>query len=160
MKLGDPKRRRWAVVLTSAALFIVSLTQIAFVVDSPVMEGRPDLYSEVAWDLFFFGWLSAIFDLRYVAWFANPLILATWHLYLRNAQVPSLVSAVLGLALALSFLLVETIPHFPRDGFFGSIYSYGIGYWLWIASAAILVVGMSTEIALRYVGTTDDEPWI
>jgi hypothetical protein len=60
-------------------------------------------------------------------------------------------SSGFGLALTLSFLLVKTIPWVPKEGDFSPIISYGIGYWLWVASATILAVGMSADIMFRQV---------
>jgi hypothetical protein len=75
----------------------------------------------------------------YCAWLANPIIAVAWCFYLGNARPAAPISAVLGLALTLSFLLVKTISGSPRESDFGPIIFYGIGYWLWVASAAILV---------------------
>ena len=189
-------------MLTSASLFIVSLTQIAFVVDVSYNSKHVEPHGHSGLDLLIIGWAGVFDGLNllifpsiiaawvfackkrrvaaaiaalpaislisislnptstpsdsdgtsgYAAWLANPIIAVTWSLYLRNARPAAPISAVLGLALALSFLLVKTVPWDPKEGDVSPIISYGIGYWLWVASATILVVGMSAEIIFRQV---------
>jgi hypothetical protein len=92
----------------------------------------------------------------YAAWLANPIIAVTWGLYLKNARPAAPISAMLGLLLTLSFCLVKTIRHFPVDRDylpdFIPIISYGLGYWLWVASATILAAGSSADVFLfRYM---------
>lgn len=94
----------------------------------------------------------------YAAWLANPIIAVTWSLYLRNARPAAPISAVFGLALTLSFLLAKTIPWDPKEGDVSPIISFGIGYWLWVASATILVVGMSADTMFRQVINAPADP--
>jgi hypothetical protein len=61
-----------------------------------------------------------------------------------------LISAVLALGLTLAFLSVAEVPLSEKLTPV-EIISYGAGYWLWIASAAILVAGVSADAFLyRY----------
>jgi hypothetical protein len=204
------RRWRYTVVLTSATLFIVSLTQIACVTDlnscedcglgsqgvkpgylhglealiiglGGVLEG-PNL---LVWPLVVAAWglacckrpvatVIAVLviaglvaaDLKsetshaagYSAWLANPIIALTWLLYLCGLSEPEerfvvLISAVTALGLTLSFLWARDLPVPPPyhgvnipDFVMVSIVSYGIGYWLWVASAAILAAGVSADI--------------
>jgi hypothetical protein len=196
----DLRRWRWVVVLTSATLFILSLTQTAFVVDVSYNRKHLKPMDHGGAELLIYGWVAVLEGLNllifpsiiaawllacnkwrvaaviaalpavgliylglnsthpdinsvsfYAAWLANPIIAVTWGLYLRNARPAAPISAVLGLALTLSFLLVKTIPGAPRESDFSPIVSYGIGYWLWVASATVLAVGMSADIVFRQV---------
>jgi hypothetical protein len=185
-------RWRSAVVLTSAAVFIASLTQTGFVIADPTFgnEEVPGV------GLLAVGWAAMIFEgvsyrvfpcvvaawvfacmkrhvaaviaallavglistttdstAYYAAWLANPIIAITWLRYLRDVRPASLISAVFALVLTLSFLLV---PDAPRHAFVTDvsqadmvpIISYGIGYWLWVGSAAIVVAGVSADMFL------------
>ena len=80
----------------------------------------------------------------YAAWLANPIIVAAWFLYLADRRSAALISAILALGLMLTFLGVATVPISPklRDV---EIVSYGGGYWLWIASAGILVASVTVS---------------
>jgi hypothetical protein len=62
----------------------------------------------------------------------------TWLLYLADKRPAALTSAVLAFGLTLTFLRVA---HVPLGGKLTpvEIISYGTGYWVWIASAGILV---------------------
>ena len=89
----------------------------------------------------------------YVAWLANPIIVAAWFIYLGNRRSSALISAVLALGLTLTFLGVAEVPLSPKLGDV-KIVSYGTGYWLWIASAGILVAGVSVNLLLyRYLAS-------
>jgi hypothetical protein len=89
----------------------------------------------------------------YAAWLANPIIAATWLLYLSNTQPAALISALVGLGLTLSFLWVANVPLGPKLNMV-PIISYGVGYWLWVASAAIVVIGVSTDMfVFRYIAS-------
>ncbi|MES5488337.1 hypothetical protein QMZ05_36825 [Bradyrhizobium sp. INPA03-11B] len=80
----------------------------------------------------------------YAAWLANPIIATAWFLYLADKRSAALISAVLALGLTLTFLGVATVPLSDKFSEL-EIISYGSGYWLWIASAAILVAGVSAH---------------
>jgi hypothetical protein len=157
--------RRWrcAVVLTSAILFIVSLTQIVCVTDLNSCEDcgfgsqgvKPGyLHGLEALIIGFGGVLEG-----YVPWFANPIIVVAWLRYLYGSSKPVpfavLISAVMALGLTLSFLLAHDLPVPPPyrgvnipDFVMVTIVSYGIGYWLWVASAATLAAGVIADTFL------------
>lgn len=84
-----------------------------------------------------------------IAWLANPVIAVTWILYLRDARFAALISAVTALGLTLCFLWVKYILGPGPEGVnvadfeMRPIISYGIGYWLWVASAAVLAAGVA-----------------
>jgi hypothetical protein len=83
----------------------------------------------------------------YAAWLANPIIVAAWFFYLRNKRSAALISSVLALGLTLTFLWVAEVPLSDKLSSV-KIISYGSGYWLWIASAGILVTGVSVNLLL------------
>jgi hypothetical protein len=87
-------------------------------------------------------------SLGYAAWLANPGIAITWILYLAHKQPASLISAVISLGLMLSFLRVQEGPFGFKQLDAVPIISYGIGYWLWVASAAILATSISAHMFL------------
>jgi hypothetical protein len=68
------------------------------------------------------GWMGVLAG-GYIEWIASPLLFYSWFSALHQQYWQSVGSAVLALALILSFLRR----------------SEGFGYWLWIASAAIMV---------------------
>jgi hypothetical protein len=186
---------RWLVVLASAALYIVSLTQTAFVTDVSYILGhvKPQEYGGAG--LLIIGWMGVIegdnllifpsiiaawlfacarrrvaaaivafpaaalfaahlnsiaFDSvnYFAAWLANPIMTVACVLYLRNVRAAAQFSAVLGLALALTSFLVKGIPDSPKEGDFAPIISYGSGIWWWIASVAVLAVGITADTFL------------
>jgi hypothetical protein len=102
----------------------------------------------------------------YAAWLANPIIALTWLLYRYGVSKPKeqntldarfavLISAVTALLLTFCFLWVQhlTVPPPYRgvnipDFVEVTIIAYGIGYWLWVASAATLAAGVIADTFL------------
>ena len=80
----------------------------------------------------------------YVAWIANPIVVATWFLYLGDRRPGALVSAVVAPGLTLTFL---SVADGPLDEKFSPVklISYGNGYWLWVASAGVLLEGATVD---------------
>ena len=183
---------RSIVVLTSAAIFATSLTQVGIVVDGSD-RSIARLYA-YGWDLLISGGLGVLDDplnllvwplivtvwvlacrKRFaaaaliaglavgaltwgyhdrseafiIAWLANPIIAVTWISYLRDARFAALISAMTALGLTLCFLLAKGVPGPGPEGVnvadfeTRAIISYGIGYWLWIASTAVLAIGVA-----------------
>ena len=79
-----------------------------------------------------------------VAWFANPAICFSWFYYLSWTVQKSFVSAAVAFVLVLSFLRIDRVP-FGVNGDLVAILSHGTGYWLWVASAAIMVLATGSH---------------
>ena len=133
----------------SAVIFMASLTQTAFVVDWSFSLDFVDPRDISGTVPLVFGWggLFNAGNLGYAAWLANPGIAATWVLYLGDKKPVAQISAVISLVLTLSFLMVKEVPFLgPKQLDPVPIVSYGIGYWLWVASAAILASGTCADM--------------
>jgi hypothetical protein len=150
---------RAVVVLAGAATFAASLTQIAVVVDGS--DRSVDRLPVYGLDLLILGGLGMFDDnpFKVFIWLANPIIAVTWILYLRGRLSAALISVLTALALTLCFLLVESILGPGPEGVnvedfeMRPIISYGLGYWLWVASAAVLAAGVTAgNIASRIMG--------
>src|SRR5262249_18452604 len=79
------------------------------------------------------------------SWLANPLLAAAWVCYaIDRSRTAALLSGA-ALTLILCFLSIDQVPFGPK-GADVPVIDYGAGYWLWLASAAIILVGSSTEL--------------
>ena len=197
---------RSVVVLTSAATFAASLTQVGVVVDGSDRSielfpffGIPFYGLELLilgvfsvldhplnllmWPLVIAVWVFACYKMPLavaigalvagalmwgyqdpgeafnIAWLANPIVAVTWIFYLRDARFAALISAMTALGLTLCFLWVKCITGPGPEGVnvadfeMRQIIFYGIGYWLWVASAAVLAVGVTAgNIATDIMG--------
>lgn len=95
------------------------------------------------------GFPTLLSNAGYAAWLANPMIVATWFLYLGERRPAALTSSVFALGLILAFLSVGDVPLDDKlDPV--EIVSYGTGYWLWMASAGVLAAGVSADTLLRH----------
>jgi hypothetical protein len=83
-------------------------------------------------------------SLGLAAWLANPVIAIAWLFYLANHRRTSLILATIALVLTLSFLFVGEVPFGLKNGDV-PIVSHGAGFWLWVASPAVLAVGICVE---------------
>jgi len=126
---GHSGRRQIWLPAISAALFATALTQPGF------LWGQRTLAPAPAWRLLLYGWQAVAHG--YIEWLANPALLASWVLALVGRRSPSLGAAGIALALMLVFLSRRTLelPAGP------AALAYGAGYWLWLGSALLMLLG-------------------
>ncbi|KUY26076.1 hypothetical protein [Elizabethkingia ursingii] len=110
-------------LIISIALFVASLTQIA------VNMGNDYMLSIACLLL---GW-AEVFE-GGIAWLANPLLFISWFLLL--IKQPKISTFFL----SLSYLSANTIT-VNEGGGKAAITSYGLGYYLWLASSIFLFIG-------------------
>ena len=132
-------------LLTSISLFCTCLFCDGFYWTSSPDRAYP------GWQLLLLGW-SAI-PHGGIAWFANPALGLGWTFLASRRPVRSAGLASLGLAFMFSFLLVSEVTSVYASTSSG-VTGYGIGYWLWVASAvtlllASLVSALPTEFLER-----------
>ena len=134
--------------VTSILLFVASLTQDCFFIDR--LE-NPRAWSN-GFGLLAVGWL-AVFKGVY-SWLANPTLLIAWlAMWSPNHKRYSIGASAIALLLALSFLLHESLMT-DEAGNYSRVTGYGIGYWLWIGSIALALVGSCSWFGEFYC---DDE---
>jgi hypothetical protein len=120
------------VTYTSIGLFVFAMTQTAYyeATDDPARNSA---------GLLLIGWMGALAN-GYIEWIANPLLFYSWASALHKRYWQAVGSAVLALTLILSFLRrTEVVWTGDNGSKTAAIRAYGFGYWLWIASAAIMV---------------------
>jgi hypothetical protein len=116
----------------SIGLFVLAMTQTAY------YEVTDDSARNSA-GLLLIGWMGTIAS-GYIEWIANPLLLYSWASALHKRYWQAVGSAVLALTLILSFLRrAEVVWTGDNGSRTVAIRGYGFGYWLWVASAAIMV---------------------
>ena len=108
---------RWAVVLTSAAAIVASLTQVAFVINISVVEGKVDPAGLPGYESLILGPAGILFGYNLLLW---PSIVATGML---AAERWHQAAAVAGLA---SLGLISVSPDTA-------------GYTAWLANPVIVV---------------------
>jgi hypothetical protein len=117
----------------SIGIFCLAMTQTAYyeVTDDPARNSA---------GLLLIGWMGTLAS-GYIEWIANPLLFYSWFSALHKRYWQAVGSAVLALTLILSFLRRTAIVWTGDNGSKTvAIRGYGFGYWLWIASAAIIII--------------------
>ena len=71
-------------------------------------------------------------------WLANPLLIASW--VFRNNNKLSTILSLLSTLIALSFLLFDEIID-NEGGVYRKIIAYQLGYWLWVSSNMVMLIG-------------------
>ncbi|MFQ3297850.1 MAG: hypothetical protein ACI921_001843 [Polaribacter sp.] len=122
-------------LLLSIGVFIISLTQKSYCSS----YGLCDNYGFLS---FFFGWIG-VFMLHIPAftWLANPLLLGSW-IFFRKKPKASFILSIVAFILMLSFLLVDEIIS-NEAGTKSKVVFYGLGYWFWLFSSFIMLIGNS-----------------
>ena len=126
-------KRRTVVVIGSVLLFVASLTQDAY-----YLAGDNSGASAASWLLLLIGWMGLFYGI--VAWVANPLLVISWMLCLRDELRAAFIVSAAALLVALSFLLHSTIVASEAPTY-EAVTGYGPGYWLWLASMLIMTAG-------------------
>jgi hypothetical protein len=90
------------------------------------------------WAEFGLGWITLFSGT--LAWLGNPLLIASWVALCTRKRNWAAALAVLACLFMLSFLLNKRIIY-SEAGSTARIAGYGLGYGLWVASAAAAAVG-------------------
>lgn len=118
-------------LILSLGLYVASLFSDGFYIQTAHARD-----ATIGWALLQFGWLSLFNGI--IAWLANPLLIAGWVMLRLHRERAAALFAVTALACSSSFLLCQTIIT-AEAGSPERIDGYGLGYWLWLASPAVLV---------------------
>lgn len=85
------------------------------------------------------GFVCLLFGFSYVAWFANPLFVASIILLSINRSGMALVTSTASVILAATTFLIQKAP-FNEAGHMANVVGYGLGFYLWIASMCVIVL--------------------
>ncbi|QTD36296.1 hypothetical protein JL193_08970 [Polaribacter batillariae] len=138
------KTKKKIFLYLSIGVFVISLTQKSYC----TVGGNCEYFSGLL--NLIFGWFG-VFMLHFPAftWLANPLLFISWLLY-KKKQKTSLILSGISFMLMLSFLSVNQI--IVNDGSTSSIVNfYGLGYWLWLFSSFIILIGNLTHMKNRKI---------
>jgi len=128
--------------IVSIVLFLSSLTQNTyFIEDEKASVGSFGLVALLL------GWMAIAGP--GIAWLANPLLLASIALNILKKRIVALISVLGALAFALSFMTFKTIIA-NEGGSTEEITGYDTGYWLWISSISVNLLG----IILSFIKTS------
>jgi hypothetical protein len=98
--------------------------------------------------------MLAVGTLGWSAWLANPVLASAWVLALADRRRGALVAGLIALVWMLSALQIDRVPLGLKNEDV-PILAWSAGYWLWVASAAILVAGISVGMLGRRSAVTD-----
>ena len=116
-------------------IFVTSLTQKIYFV-----EGSDDSDAMSGFLALLLGWYY-MFDLRVIPWLANPLLFLSFIFTSTYKIKKAKIVGTIAFIFSLSFLLFDKIL-VNEGGFEKEIIGYGSGYWLWVFSMFINVVGI------------------
>jgi len=122
------------VLCVSWLIYVLSLTQECF------SQNPSNSDTSIGWGLLILGWIG-IFYHCYV-WIANPFLFLSWYCLVKNLPKISLFLSICSALFMLSFLSYDTIltRELP-DQLYSSITGYRSGYWLWLLSGIMLIIG-------------------
>ena len=150
--MNHPSRKLLSRLFLTASilLFVASLTQIGFHVGRSHNPRDPALGVMIL----LVGWLGLMASMdnpfsAALAWLANPALAVTWILmFVGSSRRIALGCGLVSLLLSLSFLLHSEIMG-DEAGNYYKITGYGVGYWLWLGSIVIAVIGCIVAMTLR-----------
>lgn len=131
----EPSRMIKTFKTISIALFLFSLTQKTYCVDGDCGENWSGLMC------FLLGFFSILYGASGFSWFANPLLIISYYIPLQNINAKFYCSLA-AVVLTLYFLLFDEIIK-NESGQYGQITGYALGYWSWVSSAVMNLMGIS-----------------
>lgn len=120
--------------ILSIILLFISFSQKAYCVDGNCGENWSGLMC------FLLGIFSLIFSISGISWLMNPLMIISYAIPIKKIKI-KLAFSISALIFGLSFLLFDEIIK-NEAGHYGKITGYAIGYWIWIISSIINLIGI------------------
>ncbi|WP_214070797.1 hypothetical protein [Mucilaginibacter sp. dw_454] len=120
-------------LVVSISLYAVSLTQQGYCVSGFCGDHWSGL------SLVAMGAIGGIMSIAGLTWYANPALWAAWSQISRHPK-RSFIFSLIGTLLAASFLLATEISDI-KPNVQSNITGYQPGYWLWLASMAVMLTG-------------------
>ena len=135
-KMKSDNKLKYSILIISAILFIISLTQNALTVNN---YDRQKIDSGIS--LLFMGILAILGGglFEWLIWLANPLFIAGIIFYYNDDKLCVYLSGGATI-LGISFSTWKEILA-SESGSTASIEKLNIGYWLWILSFIVLFIG-------------------
>jgi hypothetical protein len=133
--------QRYGLYWLSIALFVLCLS-----CDGYYIEGQNPRAWAPSWGLLLIGWSGLFYGT--FSWLANPALFAAWFMFYRRRYWRATICGLIAAVLMLSFLLTKTIVSSEAPTY-SRVIGHGIGYWLWVASAFVL---LSASIAASISG--------
>ncbi|MBL0072975.1 MAG: hypothetical protein IPP34_14715 [Bacteroidetes bacterium] len=118
------------ILIVSIILFVLSLTQECYCTTSNCSDSIM---------VFLLGWAAIFSTGAGLCWFANPLLFISW-IFLKKKLKLSMFLSITSFLLSFLFLIFDSIVD-NENGGSHQIISYKSGYWLWLASGAVMVIG-------------------
>lgn len=122
--------RSESAIFISITLFILALIQTCYCTDRDCVSSAY---------VFIVGPIAMLTGGAALTWLANPILLISWIKY-RSKSKTSLYCSIIATLISLSFLIFNEIIA-DEAGNFRQIISYRLGYWLWLASCLVMVIG-------------------
>ncbi len=121
-------------LVLSMLLFVACLFNDAYgFKSSGTVKGTP------AYFVLLVGWYGVLVGGN-LGWLANPALLGGWLGFVTSKRKLGAASTLLALALMLRFLVDPSVM-VDENATQWMFDVYGLGYWLWLASAATLLLG-------------------
>lgn len=125
-------------LIISIASFISSLFFNAFSSTS----GTTDSFTALL-----MGWILSFQSTANLAWFANLVLVCSWVMIVINNKIAVIVAS-LGLIIGLLPALSRNMA-VDESGTLRGIISLDVGYWLWITSMVVILVGSLIVLTVR-----------
>jgi hypothetical protein len=119
-----------SIIVISICVLICSFTQHSYC----TTNGCRDSFF-----IYIFGAIGFVYSWAGLTWLANPLLFISWVTFDRYRKM-SLITSLLATVIALSFMLCNKIID-NEGGYFSAIVSYRPGYWLWVSSSLVMLLG-------------------
>ncbi|QCX52347.1 hypothetical protein [Elizabethkingia sp. JS20170427COW] len=130
----DDKRFNKLFIFISIGLLLLSFTQQAYCVDGDCGDYGDGL------GCFLLGGLVILYEPYGISWLLNPALLISYFPSMKYLNIRFYL-AIASVLFGLSFLCFSEVIK-NEAGHYGVITGYALGYWLWISSAVVNLIGI------------------
>ncbi|WP_426584296.1 hypothetical protein [Mucilaginibacter sp. R-33] len=118
------------VLYSSMCVYVISLTQHCYCTTESCGDSIMALIM---------GPLGLIFGGAGFSWLANPFLIIAWFSF-KDRYLRTIVVSSISVAFMVSLLVFKEIIS-DEAGNYSAIVNYKLGYWLWVLSGGIMLVG-------------------
>ncbi len=135
----EKSKLKTGILIVGIGLFAFSLFNVCFCTDNGCRTSIESL---------FIGWLAMLTGGAAITWLANPFLIITWILLIKNKKSAWLFGLIASI-ISISFLKFQVIIE-NEAGHYNSITKIGLGYWLWLSSCFTTFIGSMAIRILKY----------
>jgi hypothetical protein len=131
---------------TFASIASIALFALCLFGDGYYISGSDPRAWASAYALLLMGWAGLFAGV--FTWLANPALMLAWFFFFIKKSELSMAMSIVSIGIMVAFLFKKFIISSEAPTY-SQIVGYGVGFWLWIASAAMQAIASASVVVRR-----------